>query len=183
MFYVKGLIAPGAVAAILLSTSSYAAAEPFMSERWAQAVCEEWNETDALVSGLAGDKWAGNTSGKGYKVIQMYREECGFDSRVELNIVEQEGKAVCTYGGVVKTAELDQGADYLMHATDEHWECMGEGRFGCGAMGAMMSGKLNFAGPKREAANAVEPFNVFLKLTGAVGGEAQCPSQAVASGE
>ncbi|MFP4639595.1 MAG: sterol-binding protein [Guyparkeria sp.] len=182
MRYGKGLIGTASMAAILFSSSSMAVAGPFMSEKWAQAVCEKWNETDELVTGLVGDKWSANTSDKGYKVIQMYRDECGFESRVELNVAEQDGKAVCTYGGAAKTSDLDEKSDYLMYATDEHWKCMGEGRFGCGAMGSMMSGKLNFTGPKREAANVIEPFNAFLKLTGKVSGDDQCPSSAVASG-
>lgn len=183
MCFKKGLVAKGIVVAIFSASSTYAAAGSFMSEQWANAMCEEWNETDVLVSELAGDNWAANTSEKGYKVIQMYRDECGVESRVELNIADRDGKAVCTYGGAVKTADLDESSDYLMYATDEHWKCMGEGRFGCGAMGAMMSGKLNFTGPKREAANVVEPFNAFLKLTGDVGGGEQCPTQVVASGD
>lgn len=34
-----------------------------------------------------------------------------------------------------------------MNATDEDWACMGKGSFGCGAMGAMMTGKLKFSRP------------------------------------
>jgi putative sterol carrier protein len=38
-------------------------------------------------------------------------------------------------------------------------------------MGAMMSGKLNFKGPKVEAMKVMSPFENFLKLTGKVAGE------------
>jgi putative sterol carrier protein len=48
---------------------------------------------------------------------------------------------------------------------------MGKGDFGCGAMGAMMSGKLNFKGPKVEAMKVMGPFESFLKLTGKVAGD------------
>ncbi|MCL7743735.1 SCP2 sterol-binding domain-containing protein [Guyparkeria hydrothermalis] len=157
-------------------------ADTFMGEKWAEAMCEEWNQTETLVSDLSGDTWAANTSDKGYKVIQMYRDECGAETRVELRIEDQEGKAMCTYGGAAKTASLNEDSDYLMHATDEDWRCMGEGSFGCGAMGSMMSGKLKFDGPKMEAASVVEPFNAFLKMTGEVEGSEQCPSRTLASG-
>jgi len=66
--------------------------------------------------------------------------------------------------------------DYVMNATDEDWTCMGEGKFGCGAMGAMMTGKLEFEGPKVEAMSVVGPFDSFLQLTGKVAGDkSSCP--------
>ena len=37
-----------------------------------------------------------------------------------------------------------------MYCTDEDWTCIGEGKFGCGAMGAMMTGKLKFLAQKRQ---------------------------------
>jgi len=56
---------------------------------------------------------------------------------------------------------------------------MGEGRFGCGAMGAMgamMTGKLKFQGPKGEAMGVMGPFDSFLTMTGKVPGDkAACP--------
>jgi putative sterol carrier protein len=53
---------------------------------------------------------------------------------------------------------------------------MGEGKFGCGAMGAMMTGKLKFEGPKMEAMGVMGPFDSFLLLTGKVPGDkASCP--------
>jgi putative sterol carrier protein len=57
-----------------------------------------------------------------------------------------------------------------MNATDEDWACRGKGRFGCGAMGAMMTGKLKFSGPKGEAMSVVGLFDSFLQLIGKVPG-------------
>jgi len=65
----------------------------------------------------------------------------------------------------------DYDVDYLMYATDEDWACMGEGKFGCGAMGAMTTGKLKLSGPKGEAMSVMGPFNGFLTLTGQVPGD------------
>lgn len=43
-------------------------------------------------------------------------------------------------------------------------------------MGAMMSGKLKFKGPKMEAMKVMGPFASFLRLTGKVAGnKANCP--------
>lgn len=164
-----------AAGGLLLTSNLSAQAEVFMSESWAQQVCDAWNDNTTLTNKL-GDGWASNDDGRGFKTIQMYRNECGLGSKVELKIENQDGKATCTYGGAVTNATPDYGVDYLMHATDENWTCMGEGRSGCGAMGAMMSGKLKFSGPKMEAMGVMGPFNEFLKLTGTIAGDkGECP--------
>ncbi|HQS03606.1 MAG: sterol-binding protein [Halothiobacillus sp. 24-54-40] len=146
--------------------SSVAWADNFMDAQWANQVCAKWNQNTTLTTEL-GD-WANNNGGKGYKALQMYRDGCGGATKVELDIAPKEGKAVCVYSGAVKTTKLNSDVDYLMHATDADWSCMGKGSWGCGAMGAMMSGKLQFEGPKMEAANVMGPFGEFLLLTGAV---------------
>jgi len=178
----KGKIIPAiATATMVLGIVPACQAGSFMDSQWADTLCQDWNQSETLTTELVGDRWIGNSGDKGYKVIQMYRDECGPESRVELQVTEKDGKAICTYGGPAKTKQLDESVDYLMHATDEHWTCMGEGRFGCGAMGAMMSGKLQFAGPKMEAADVVEPFNAFLQLTAEPEGNTSCPAATTAS--
>ena len=64
-------------------------------------------------------------------------------SKVELQLSDKDGKAICTHGGALKNKDPDYKVDYLMHANNKNWACMGEGSFGCGAMGAMTTGKLN----------------------------------------
>jgi putative sterol carrier protein len=159
---------------------SSAYADSFMDDKWAQQVCSQWNQNQTLTTDLGGeDGWVSNNGGKGYKALQMYRDGCGASTRVELDIAPKDGKAMCVYGGPVKTAKLDSSVDYLMHATDEDWNCMGKGSWGCGAMGAMMSGKLQFEGPKMEAANVMGPFGDFLLLTGKVASsQGSCPGGA-----
>jgi len=166
------------VAGIMAGAMSTAHADPFMGAKWAKAVCQGWNASKTLTTQLGGDKWAANNGKKNYKVIQMYRDGCGAATRVELDIANQGGKAICTYAGLVKTAKLNGDVDYLMHASDKDWKCMGEGSWGCGAMGAMMTGKLKFVGPKMEAASVMDPFNAFLQLTGKVKGAKACPAPA-----
>jgi putative sterol carrier protein len=162
--------------ALALTLSANAQAATFMDADWAASACQAWNGAGALTTGLAGDAWASNNAGRGYKVIQLYRTKCGESSRVELQISDKDGKAMCTYGGAAKTTTLNADVDYLMNATDEDWVCMGEGSFGCGAMGAMMSGKLKFKGPKVEAMGVMGPFDTFLQLTGKVPGDkSSCP--------
>ncbi|MEA3276815.1 MAG: SCP2 sterol-binding domain-containing protein [Pseudomonadota bacterium] len=161
------------VLALAFSASTQAAT--FMDADWAAAMCKAWNSSE-LPSGLAGDSWAANNAGRGYKVIQLYRDKCGDKTKVELELTDKDGKAHCTYGGAVKHASLNYDVDYLMYATDDDWTCMGEGKFGCGAMGAMMTGKLKFKGPKGEAMGVMGPFDGFLVLTGKVPGDkASCP--------
>ena len=70
----------------------------------------------------------------------------------------------------------NDAVDCLIDGTDEDWTCMGEGQFGCGAMGAMMTGKLKFQGPKGKAMGVMGPFDSFLTMTGKVPGDkAACP--------
>lgn len=160
--------------AFAFSMSSHAAT--FMDAAWASELCKGWNANAALTKGLAGDAWAKNDSGRGYKTIHLYRSKCGEKSKVELEIANKDGKAVCSYGGAVKHPTPDYAVDYLMYADDEDWTCMGEGKFGCGAMGAMASGKLKFQGPKMEAMGVMGPFDKFLVMTGGIPGDkAACP--------
>ncbi|OZB74609.1 MAG: sterol-binding protein [Halothiobacillus sp. 14-55-98] len=152
-------------------------ADSFMDDKWAQQVCSQWNQNQTLTTDLGGkDGWVSNNGGKGYKALQMYRDGCGASTRVELDIAPKDGKAMCVYAGPVKTTKLNSSVDYLMHASDADWACMGKGSWGCGAMGAMMSGKLQFEGPKMEAANVMGPFGDFLLLTGKVASsKTSCP--------
>jgi len=148
----------------------------FMDAGWAAQFCKAWNANGTLTKGLGGDAWAKNDAGRGYKIIHLYRSKCGEKTAVEIELSEKNGKAICNYGGVIKHATLNDSVDYLMYATDEDWTCMGEGKFGCGAMGAMMPGKLKFKGPKSEAMGVMGPFDSFLVMTGKVPGDkAACP--------
>lgn len=168
-------IATWSTASLFTLAALSAEAGVFMDQEWAKQACDAWNK-NATLTGELGDGWIKNDKGRGFKTIQMYRKKCGLGSKVELKIESQGGKAICTDGGAVTNSNPDYGADYLMYATDEDWTCMGEGKSGCGAMGAMMSGKLKFSGPKMEAMGVMGPFNDFLVLTGSLGGDkSRCP--------
>ncbi len=158
----------------LVGTAGLArAADPLISAEWTAKACEQWNRTPALTDDLA-DRWIRNDGGKGFKVIQLYRNECGEVTRSELRIAAKEGKAMCVYGGKAETATLDPGTDYLMHAATERWVQMGKGEYG--PMLAMMTGRLSFSGPKMEAMGVMGPFESFLLLVGKVEGDtASCP--------
>jgi putative sterol carrier protein len=163
-------------AALACTVSASSQAATFMDADWASQFCKAWNANATLTKGLGGDAWAKNDAGRGYKTIQIYRDKCGEQGKVELEITNKDGKAMCTYGGAVKHDKPNYSVDYLMHATDEDWACMGEGKFGCGAMGAMTTGKLKFQGPKMEAMGVMGPFDGFLTMTGKVPGDkAACP--------
>jgi len=146
-------------------TSSAVSAE-FMDKTYANDLCEAWNNNATLTKELA--DWSTNNKDRGYKLIQIYRTQCNEESKIQLNIVNKGGKAVCEYGGKPDGKKADYSVDYIMHATDDDWTCMGKSSFGCGAMGAMMSGKLKFTGPKVEAMSVMGPFGSFLELTGSV---------------
>ncbi len=165
--------------AAVAATASFAVAgaaqaTPLMSDEWAAQACSQWNATPALVDELGGS-WVRNDGGKGFKLIHLYRSECGEATRRELRIAARDGKAVCVYGGRVEHTKLDSGVDYVMHAKTEHWGEMGRGQYG--PMRAMMFGALRFSGPKMEAMGVMGPFEQFLLLVGKVAGDtAACPA-------
>ena len=155
-----------------------AAASPstplFMSAEWAKAACDAWNQDKVLTDELKKSGWVDNRGDKTYKVMQIYREGCATSPRVEMHVTDQDGKAMCVYGGAAKTTDLNKKTDYLMWATDDHWQRMGDGRDG--PMKAMMFGRLHFKGPKMEAMGNMGPFANFLKLTGKVPSDrSKCP--------
>lgn len=161
--------------ALASATPQAHAAANLMTVEWATAACEQWNVTPTLLDGLAAD-WIKNDGGKGFKIIHLYRTECGEASQVELRIAAKDGKAQCVYGGAVQSAPMDTGVDYTMHASTQHWGEMGRGQYG--PMRAMLFGALQFTGPKMEAMGVMGPFESFLLLVGKVPGETSaCPGR------
>ena len=150
------------------------AAEPaFMSGEWGPAACAAWNADPVLTKHLVDSDWIKNDKARGFKVLQVYRADCGDKPTVELRVALKDGKAECIYGGPVQTQQLDKGADYVMHATTERWQEMGAGKYG--PMKAMMLGRLSFSGPYGEAMGNMGPFGNFLLLAGKVQGATTCP--------
>ncbi len=161
-----------AASLLALSAAGAQAAPALMSAEWTAQACDAWNKDDTLADGLA-DKWIKNDKGRGYKIIQMYRTDCGEKYISEMKIMAKDGKAMCVYGGKQQTAALDYDVDYLMHATTERWNQMGAGEYG--PMRAMMFGRLKFTGPKMEAMSVMGPFEAFLRLPGKIHADQACP--------
>lgn len=157
--------------ALAVTSLPAVASADFMDAPWAKKACDMWNSNATLTGKLAGDAWMANDGGRGYKTIQMYRTACGAGSKVQITIQDQNGKAMCTYGGKPDGKKFDGSFDYIMHASDEHWTCIGNGDSFCGPKMAMATGKLKFTGPKLEAMSVLGPFEQFLLLTGKVGGD------------
>ena len=163
-----------ALAAAGLTSLAAQAAPPLMSTEWAQQACSYWNTNKQLTDELA-EKWAKNDGGRGYKVIHMYRTDCGENTKVEMTISAKDGKALCTYGGKIVHTSLNYDSDYLMHAETKRWREMGAGEYG--PMRAMLFGRLKFDGPKGEAMRVMGPFEQFLLMPGKVPGDDSCPAK------
>ncbi|MDD4880867.1 MAG: SCP2 sterol-binding domain-containing protein [Gallionellaceae bacterium] len=157
-----------------MSCAAATQAAPLMSNEWANQACQYWNTNPALTTELA-VKWAPNDGGRGYKIIHMYRDECGEASKVEMTISTKGGKTTCVYAGPIQHANLDLTMDYLMHAETKRWHEMGSGEYG--PMRAMMFGRLKFEGPKVEAMKVMGPFEQFLLIPGKVPGDDSCPAK------
>ena len=163
-----------ALAAAGLTSLAAQAAPPLMSTEWAQQACSYWNTNKQLTDELA-EKWAKNDGGRGYKVIHMYRTDCGEPTKVEMTISTKGGKTTCVYAGPIQHATLDYDMDYKMHAETKRWREMGAGEYG--PMRAMMFGRLKFEGPKGEAMRVMGPFEQFLLIPGKVPGDDACPGR------
>ena len=163
-----------ALATLAVFSTAAHAAPALMSAEWTAEACDAWNKDSTLTTGL-GDKWIKNDAGRGYKIIHMYRTDCGETTQTEMKIVPKDGKAICEYGGAIKTTKMDYTVDYTMHATTEKWTEMGAGEYG--PMKAMMFGRLKFSGPKTEAMTVMGPFETFLKLPGKVANDKACPAK------
>ena len=164
------------LAAVALSAPPTAAAPVMMSADWAKDACAAWNNDPVLTTKLADSGWVKNDKGRGYKVMQVYRTDCGDKPTAEMRVALKDGKASCVYGGAPETANLDSGADYVMKAKTERWVEMGRGEYG--PMAAMMFGNLGFSGPMMEAMGNMTPFQSFLLLVGKVPADtAACPAR------
>jgi len=165
-----------ALAALAVFASAAHAAPPLMSAEWTAQACDVWNNDPTLTEGLA-KGWIQNDGGRGYKIIHLFRTDCGEATQTEMKIVLKDGKAICEYGGALRTtnAEMKYASDYQMHATTERWTEMGAGEYG--PMKAMMFGKLKFVGPKVEAMKVMGPFETFLKLPGKIPFDKACPAK------
>jgi putative sterol carrier protein len=145
-----------------------------ISPQWAALACDAWNAEAKLTGPLFESGWIRNDSGRGFKVMQLYRTDCSKEPTAEMRIAVKDEKAICVYGGAVQTTTLDSGADYVMSAETARWLEMGKGEYG--PMRAMMLSRLHFSGPKFEAMGNMGPFSSFLLLVGKVPGEAStCP--------
>ena len=161
---------------LLLVAGQLPAAEPvLMSADWGPAACAAWNADPVLTGGLVECGWIMNDKGRGYKIMQVYRDDCGDKPTVELRVALVGKEASCTYGGAVQGTPLDGGADYVMHASTKRWLEMGAGEYG--PMKAMMLGRLSFKGPYGEAMGNMGPFSNFLLLVGKVPADSgTCPN-------
>ena len=166
-----------AAAAMTLALASPAsAAPPLMSPEWAHSACDAWNADPVLTGKLVESDWIRNDKGRGFKVMQLYRSDCGEKPSAEMRIALKDGKAACVYGGAVETTKLEMGSDYIMYAETPRWIEMGKGEYG--PMKAMMFGRLGFEGPKLEAMGNMGPFENFLLLAGKVPSDTgACPAK------
>jgi len=165
------------VALTALAVAGPADAAPvLMSADWGKDACDAWNRDPVLTGKLVESGWIKNDKGRGFKVMQVYRSDCGDKPTVELRVSLKEGKATCVYGGAPETAKPDSGSDYVMKAETVRWVEMGKGEYG--PMAAMFFQRLGFDGPMMEAMGNMGPFENFLLLVGKVPAETgSCPAK------
>ena len=152
------------------------AAPVLMSAEWGKDACDAWNKDPVLTDKLVESGWVKNDEGRGFKVMQVYRSDCGDKPTAEMRVSLKDGKAMCVYGGAPETAKLESGSDYVMKAETARWIEMGKGEYG--PMRAMFFQRLGFDGPMLEAMGNMGPFENFLLLVGKVASDAgSCPAK------
>ena len=151
------------------------AAPLLMSGEWAKETCNAWNQEPRLTEDLKQSGWSANhDKERGFKIMQLFRNECRGAARAEMHIAERDGLATCVFGGKATSDKLNASSDYVMHADTARWIEMGKGDYG--PMRAMMFGRLQFEGPKGEAMRNMGPFERFLLLVGKVEADTSaCP--------
>lgn len=160
--------------AVTLFAAPVLSAPVLMSADWARDACTAWNNEPMLTDKLVESGWVKNDQGRGFRVIQVYRTDCGDQPSAEMRVSPKEGKAMCVYGGAPETTKLEAESDYVMKATTVAWIEMGQDKYGPTA--AMMVGQLRFDyGPKFEAVGNIGPI---LLLVGKVPSETRsCPAK------
>ena len=167
-------LAASLIAIVLGAPAS--AAPVLMSADWAKDACVAWNGDPVLTDKLVESGWVKNDEGRGFKVMQVYRSDCGDRPTAEMRVALKDGKAACVYGGGPETQPLAMGSDYVMKAETGRWVEMGKGEYG--PMKAMVFGRLGFDGPMMEAMGNMGPFENFLLLVGKVPGDVgSCPGK------
>lgn len=160
----KRILLIAIVCLLMTAFNSYAQSKSvFMSSDWAKAAVDAWNNDPTLTVELFKSGWVTNTKGgRGFKIIEIYREDCSGSPHIQLKIEAKDGKAICVYGGDI----IDKEPDYIMWANTNRWIEMGKGEYG--PMKAMTFRRLKFDGPMWEAMKNMGPFSAFLLLTGKV---------------
>ncbi len=129
----------------------------FMDGEWAKKLCELWNNTPDLKEKLGqSESWSKVPERR----LFLYRKDCGPERMVQLTIRNENGKALCVYGGWKKDEKTKD--DFLMYADTERWLEMGRREYG--PMKAMLFGRLKFEGPRFVAMKNMGPFEAFLDL-------------------
>ncbi|AAC06410.1 SCP2 sterol-binding domain-containing protein [Aquifex aeolicus] len=156
------------LAGVLVSAIAFA--KPvFMDAEWAKQFCEVWNNTPELVEKLGkSESWTEVPERK----LFLYRKDCGPEKQIQLTIKNENGRAVCVYGGWKKDEKTDN--DFLMYADTKRWLEMGRKEYG--PMKAMLFGRLKFEGPRFVAMKNMGPFEAFLdKIDEVEADTSRCP--------
>ncbi len=164
------------IALAALAVAASAQATPLMSPEWAAEACQLWNKTPSLTNGLVGKAWLANDAGRGYKIVRMYRTDCGPATKTELKIEPKDGKAMCVYGGKPVTPNFNDTKDYVMYASTKTWNDMGAGDYG--PKSGMFFHGFRFDGPYAEAMGVMGAFEAFVLFPGKIPGDNTCPAAA-----
>ncbi|HNX23784.1 MAG TPA: hypothetical protein PKG60_07020 [Spirochaetota bacterium] len=144
----------------------------FMSSDFAKLLVDAWNNSSLPVKlgskETGGSDWI-NTPNKytgekrNRQVIVMSRRDCPSMPKVQLTIENKQGRAVCTYGGLM--IDNYDKAEWAFSPTTTQWYKFASGDWGYMQMPGIMPG---FRGPMFVARANIDNFGEFWKVAGRV---------------
>jgi len=115
-----------ALAALAVFTTASHAAPAMDVREWTAQACDYWNKEPILMDGL-GDKWIKNNSNRGYKIIHLYRTDCGEATQTEMKIVPRTARPCAPMAVRCRIRKWTMRPTTPWHATTERWNEMGAG--------------------------------------------------------
>src|SRR3569623_620091 len=95
-----------ALAALAIFATAAHATPAMMSVEWTAQACDAWNKDATLTDGLV-EKWIKNDNGRGYKIMHLFRTDCGEATQTELKSAAKDCKSMGVFGGAVQNLQMD----------------------------------------------------------------------------
>ncbi len=144
------------ITVMMLDSTSAQSGMKFMSPAFAGKLCNAWNQSSLPAAlGEGGSDWISQGELEGKQTMVFWVKNCS-TPKVQLTVENQNGKAVCTYGGAAQSSSPDWK---IYPPTDKWYKCA----TGVNPMWQLMG---NFKGDMGTAMKNMGNFKIFFKVVG-----------------